>query len=117
MKKFLTLFVIFAMAALSVNAQRTPVKPGELQKAITDNITKDYAGFTIKDASKVVMNNVTTFEVVVVKGMSQETLCYDNAGKFIKKIGAAEGKVAKPATPPAAQQAPKKTPPKAPVKK
>jgi hypothetical protein len=117
MKKFLTLVMIFGMAALSVYAQRTAVKPGDLQKAITDNITKDYAGFTIKDATKVVANNMTTFEVVIVKGTSQETLCYDNAGKFIKKIGAAEGKVAKTSTPPAAHHAQMKTPPKAPVKK
>jgi hypothetical protein len=38
----------------------------------------------------------------------QETLCYDNTGKFLKKMGAKAG-VAKPA--------PKPTPKPAPVKK
>ena len=109
MKKLLIL-VVLVMAALTVNAQRTPVKVGDLQKAITDNITKDWTGFAIKDATKVVANNVTTFEVVVTKGTSQETLCYDSNGKFIKKIGAAESKTAKPATPPTQKNAPQKPP-------
>ena len=109
MKKLLIL-AILVLGALTVNAQRTPIKAGDLQKGITDNITKEWAGYTIKDATKVVTNNVTTFEVVVTKGASQETLCYDNNGKFIKKIGAAEGKMAKPAAPPAHKEAPKKPP-------
>ena len=81
------------MGALVVNAQRTPVKVADLQKSITDNITKDYVGFTIKDATKVVENNVVTYDVVITKGTIQETLCYDNAGKFLKKLDAKAGTV------------------------
>lgn len=84
MKKLIFVMVLM-MSALIVNAQRTPVKVADLQKSITDNITKDYAGFTIKEATKVVENNVVTYDVVVAKGTTQETLCYDNAGKFLKK--------------------------------
>ena len=73
MKKLL-LGILFMMGALVVNAQRTPVKVADLQKSITDNIAKDYVGFTIKDATKVVENNVTTFEVVITKGTMQDTL-------------------------------------------
>ncbi|MDP4223042.1 MAG: hypothetical protein Q8868_07000 [Bacteroidota bacterium] len=116
MKKLLTVLIL-VMAGLAVNAQRTPVKVTDLSKAITDNVAKDWAGFTIKDATKVVANNVTTFEVVVVKGTSQETLCYDNMGKFIKKIGTSEGQVTKPAAAPAPKKAPAKAPAKPPVKK
>lgn len=86
------------MGALVVNAQKTPVKVADLQKSITDNITKDYAGFTIKDATKVVENNVTIFDVVVVKGTTQETLCYDNTGKFLKKMGTKVGTAKTPKT-------------------
>ena len=50
--------MVLVMGALVVNAQRTPVKVADLQKAITDNIAKDYVGFTIKEATKVVENNV-----------------------------------------------------------
>jgi len=95
MKKLLFVMVL-VMGALVVNAQKTPVKVADLQKSITDNIAKDYVGFTIKDATKVVENNVVTYDVVVVKGTTQETLCYDNTGKFLKKMGAKVG-AAKPA--------------------
>jgi len=61
MKKLLFVMVL-VMGALVVNAQRTPVKVADLQKSITDNITKDYVGFTIKDATKVVEKDVVTYE-------------------------------------------------------
>jgi hypothetical protein len=98
MKKLLFVMVL-VMSALVVNAQKTPVKVADLQKSITDNITKDYVGFTIKEATKVIENNVITFDVVVVKGTTQETLCYDSTGKFLKKMGTKVG-TAKPATKP-----------------
>jgi hypothetical protein len=94
MKKLFAIMVL-VMTALAVNAQRTPVKVADLQKAIKDNIASNYAGFTIKEATKVVSNNVTEFEVVITKGTSQETLLYDKDGKFIKKVTAKEGSVAK----------------------
>jgi hypothetical protein len=110
MKKLFFVMVLI-MGALVVNAQKTPVKVADLQKAITDNITKDYVGFTIKEATKVVEKNVTTFDVVVVKGTTQETLCYDSNGKFLKKMEAKAG-AAKPAPKPA----PKPTDTKPPTK-
>ncbi|MGC1389736.1 MAG: hypothetical protein WA816_01755 [Bacteroidales bacterium] len=110
MKKLLFIMVL-VMAAVVVNAQRTPVKVADLQKAITDNIAKDYVGFTIKDATKVVEKNVTTFDVVVVKGTTQETLCYDSNGKFLKKMEAKSG-TAKPAAKPAPKPAATKPPTK-----
>jgi len=91
--------MVLVMGALVVNAQRTPVKVADLQKSITDNVAKDYVGFTIKDATKVVENNVVTYEVVIAKGTMQETLSYDNTGKFLKKLTVKAGTV-KPATKP-----------------
>ena len=99
--------MVLVMGALVVNAQHTPVKVADLQKSITDNIAKDYVGFTIKDATKVVENNVTTYNVVIAKGTTQETLCYDNSGKFLKKLEAKSGMV-KSETAPASKPAPKK---------
>lgn len=93
------------MSALVINAQTTtktttttattttaksaptPVKVADLPKPITDNVAKDYAGFTIKDASSLTTNNVTTYHVVVIKGAKTETLVYDSNGKFLKKLG------------------------------
>jgi hypothetical protein len=67
---------------------KTPVKVADLQKAITDNVAKDYAGFTIKEAYSVTNNNVVTYDVVVTKGTTTETLVYDKDGKFVKKLAA-----------------------------
>lgn len=77
--------MFLVMAAFVANAQRTPIKVSDLQKSITDNIAKDYAGFTIKNAIKIVNNNITTYEVVIAKGATSETLVYDNSGKFLNK--------------------------------
>ncbi len=96
------------MAALVVNAQRTPVKVADLQKSITDNITKDYVGFTIKDATKVVANNVVSFEVVIVKGATSETLLYDKDGKFLNKMTMKTGTTEKTGFKPVNKPAPKR---------
>jgi hypothetical protein len=86
------------MAVLVVNAQttkpadvkekplRTVVMVADLQKSITDNIAKDYVGFTIKEAASVTVKDVVTYEVVITKGTTTETLVYDKDGKFLKKL-------------------------------
>jgi hypothetical protein len=97
MKKVLLVLVLI-MAVLVVNAQatkttvtnakstRTTVKVAELQKAITDNIAKDYIGYTIKEATSITANNTVTYDVVIVKGTTTETLVYDKDGTFVKKL-------------------------------
>ena len=96
------------MGALVVNAQRTPVSVIELQKAITDNVVKDYVGFTIKEATKVAESNIVSYEVIVAKGTTQETLLYDKDGKFLKKMalksGTVQKKYVKPATSPTSKK-------------
>lgn len=110
MKKFIAIMVL-VMTAMAVNAQRTPVKVSDLHKSITDYTAKNYAGFTIKEATKIVTNKVTEFEVVIMKGTTQETLLFDKDGKFMKKVTAKEGTVAKTGTnPPAQSKAPAKPP-------
>lgn len=96
MKKVLVALVLI-MAVLVVNGQaaqtttkekpvRTPVMVADLQKTITDNIAKDYVGFTVKEATSVTTKGVVTYEVVVVKETVTETLVYDSTGKFVKKL-------------------------------
>jgi flagellar basal body-associated protein FliL len=97
MKKVLIVLVLF-MAVLAVNAQvtkttdtkdkgvRTPVMVADLLKPITDNIAKDYVGYTIKEAESVTKNNVVTYHVVVVKDATTMTLVYDKSGAFVKKL-------------------------------
>jgi len=97
MKKVLFILVLM-ISVVAVNAQTaksttakakstpTTIQVADLQKPITDNIAKDYAGYTIKEASGITANNVLTYHVVVVKGSSTETLVYDKDGKFVKKL-------------------------------
>lgn len=109
MKKALFVLVL-VMAALVVNAQatRTPVKVADLQKTITDNVAKDYVGFTIKETTKVTTNAVVTYEVVIVKGTMTETLVYDKDGKFVKKVTQKAGATVKKDVTPVPNPAPKK---------
>jgi len=104
MKKVLFVMV-FLMGVLVVNAQmdttktmstkttistqqgvRTPVKPADLLKPITDNVAKDYAGYSVKEATSVKANNTVTYEVVLFKGVESITLVYDKDGNFLKKL-------------------------------
>ena len=66
--------------------QTTTFKVGDLPKAITDNIAKDYPGYAVKEASTEMVNNALNYKVVVTKGTASETLIYDKAGKFLKKL-------------------------------
>jgi hypothetical protein len=97
MKKVLIVIVLF-MAVLAVNAQATkttdtkekgvriPVMVADLQQPITDNIAKDYVGYTIKEATSVTKNNIVTYHVVIVKDATTMTLVYDKDGVFVKKL-------------------------------
>ncbi len=87
----------FIMAVLVANAQITKVqvKASDLPKAITDNIAKNYVGYTIKESTKVTENKVVTYDVMIDKGTMSETLVYDKDGKFLRKM-----------PPPAAKPAP-----------
>jgi hypothetical protein len=87
MKKLLFIMT-FIMAVLVANAQITKVqvKASDLPKAITADIAKNYAGYTIKEATKVTENKVVTYDVMITKGTASETLFYDKDGKFLRKM-------------------------------
>lgn len=97
MKKLLFV-TAFLLAVLVVSAQVTKVmvKASDLPKAITENIAKNYTGFTIKEAHKVTENNVVSYNVMINKGTTSETLVYDKDGKFLRKM-APPAATAKPA--------------------
>ena len=84
MKKLLVIMVLM-MGSVALNAQRIPIKVADLPKTLSDTISKQYEGYSIKEVTKVVENNVTTFELVIAKGSDQQTLIYDNSWKFLKK--------------------------------
>lgn len=87
--------MVMVMAVLAVNAQRTSLKVTDLPKAVTDYVTKDFSGYTINNAAKVMANNVTTYEVTIAKGTTTDILSFDNAGKFLKKVAAQGGAMEK----------------------
>jgi hypothetical protein len=95
MKKVLIILVLI-MSVQVINAQatktndsdaesiHTPIKVSDLQKAITDNIAKEFAGYTIKEATCVTKNAIITYHVVIENSTTRETLVYDKDGKFVK---------------------------------
>lgn len=64
----------------------TIVKVADLPRVITDNITRDYPGFTVKEASSATMDNALHYHVIIAKGTETETLMFDKDGKFLKKL-------------------------------
>jgi hypothetical protein len=57
----------------------------DLPKAVTDNIAKDYPGFTVKDAKTKTAKSGLEYVVSVIKGTETKTLLFDKAGKFLKE--------------------------------
>jgi hypothetical protein len=95
MKKILLLLVLL-MTALVVNSQtnivivdkydRTPIIINNLKAPITDFITRHYAGFIINQATRVVKNNIITFEIIIVQGTTTDTLIYDRGYNIVREI-------------------------------
>jgi len=95
MKKTLLLLFLL-MTALVVNSQtniviadkydRTPILIAELKAPITDFITRHYAGFIINQATRVVKNNIITFEIIIVQGTITDTLIYDQNYNIAREI-------------------------------
>lgn len=95
MKKILLLLVLL-MTALVVNSQtniviadkydRTPILIAELKAPITDFITRHYAGFIINQATRVVKNNIITYETIIVQGTITDTLIYDQNYNIVREI-------------------------------
>jgi hypothetical protein len=84
MKKLM--FLVFAVLFVSyAGAQtKTPVKSTDLNKTITDHIAKNYVGYKISNAYKVETNKVVTYEVIIQKDASKNTLIYNDKGVFLK---------------------------------
>lgn len=96
MKKVLFVLVLM-MSVVVMNAQtakttakhakapQTTLNVADLPKSITDNIAKDYPGFTVKSAKSITAKSGLDYEVSIVKGTDNETLLYNKDGKFLKK--------------------------------
>ena len=95
MKRTLSLLLLL-MTVLVVNSQtnivvmdksdRTPIQIAELKTPITELIIKDYAGFIINQATRIVTKNIITYEIVIVQGTTTDTLIFDQNYFFVRKI-------------------------------
>jgi hypothetical protein len=95
MKKTLLLLFLL-MTSLVVNSQtnivivdkydRTPIIISNLKAPITDFINRHYTGFIINQATRVVKNNVITYEIIIVQGTTTDTLIYDRGYNIIREI-------------------------------
>jgi hypothetical protein len=71
--------------------KKTELKVAELKKEVTDNITKDYPGYTIMKAVKVEDNEAVTYHINLTKENERLNLLYDKDWKFIKKVEQGKG--------------------------
>jgi hypothetical protein len=95
MKRTLSLLLLL-MTVLEVNSQtkiveidksdRTPIQISDLKAHITTQIAKDYAGFIINQATRIVTKNIITYEIIIVQGTTTDTLIYDQNYLFVRKI-------------------------------
>jgi hypothetical protein len=94
MKRTLSLLLLL-MTVLVVNSQsivvmdksdRTPIQIAELKTPITELIIKDYAGFIINQATRIVTKNIITYEIIIVQGTTTDTLIFDQNYFFVRKI-------------------------------
>ena len=84
------------MTSLVVNSQtnivivdkydRTPIIISNLKAPITDFINRHYTGFIINQATRVVKNNVITYEIIIVQGTTTDTLIYDRGYNIVREI-------------------------------
>ena len=92
-----TLFLILLLMAVFVaksqtnivvmdKSDRTPIQIAELKTPITELIIKDYAGFIINQATRIVTKNVITYEIIIVQGTTTDTLIYDQNYSLIRAI-------------------------------
>ncbi len=77
-------------SSLLSNPMYVNVPAAELPKAITDNVSKEHPGFTIKEAkwdwsTTLIPGNIFIFEVVISDGSKDEVLLYNKDGKYLKK--------------------------------
>ncbi|MDD2635732.1 MAG: PepSY-like domain-containing protein [Bacteroidales bacterium] len=59
------------------------IPAGDLPKAVTNSIKKEYKGYRIDEAKKIIKNGVETYEVEIEKGNDERELVYSKNGKLI----------------------------------
>ena len=83
-KAFLVL--IFGLFSVVILAQtKTELNTSELQKPITEYISKNFTGYTIVKVFKVDAKGVITYDICISKDKVHEKIFFDKDGKFVRK--------------------------------
>jgi hypothetical protein len=85
-KIVLLMAIVFGISILSSAQTRTIIKPVNLQKSITDHISKNYAGYAIVSAFKVDNKKEISYEVNIEKEHQLMCISFDKNGKFLKAM-------------------------------
>jgi len=85
MKKAFLIFFLAILTSVIFAQTKTELKTSELQKPISEYISKNFTGFTIDKAFKVDAKGVITFDICVTKDKTHEKLFFDKDGKFLRK--------------------------------
>ena len=84
--KNVLLVIFFGIISTVVVAQtRTELQASELQKPITEYISKNFNGYSIDKVFKVDAKGIITYDVCVNKDKTHEKLFFDKDGKFLRK--------------------------------
>jgi hypothetical protein len=67
-------------------SDRTPILIAELKAPIPDLIARHYTGFIINQATRVVKNNIITYEIIIVQWPTTDTLIFDQNYNLVREI-------------------------------
>jgi hypothetical protein len=85
MKKVVLLIVAVLLVSLTFSQTKTEIKPADLSKNISAYIAKNFSGYGVDRAFKVVNKGVMSTEVTISKGTEQLALTFDKDFKLTKK--------------------------------
>jgi hypothetical protein len=63
----------------------TEIETAALPAPVKNSLSKDYAGYKVKEAAKIVSENSTTYEAELKKGKESFDLIFSEDGKLLKK--------------------------------
>ena len=69
----------------NIKEVETEIKQSELPSAVKTILIKDYAGYKVTEAAKIVAAGTTTYEAEVKKGKESFDLIFDPNGKLLEK--------------------------------
>ena len=72
-------------AAGNLKEVETEIAADAMPAAVKKSLAKDYADYKVKEAAKIVAENVITYEAEVKKGKESFDLIFSEDGKLIKK--------------------------------